>query len=149
MNNEEILAAMNAQTGGTLVSALDIKFTLVQPDRVMATMPVGPKTIQQLGFLHGGANVALAETIASLGTFLNIDPSSQNALGLEINANHLRAKREGIVTGEATILHKGRTSMVWDIKIRDEEGKLVCISRCTVAIVDRPAPGYVGQVKQD
>ncbi len=143
MSGDELLATLNKGRAGSMLEVLDIKFTLATPERVTATMPVGPATSQPLGFLHGGASVTLAETIASLGTALNIDPTRQTAFGLEINANHLRSRRDGLVTGEATILYKGRTNMVWDIKISDEEGKLLCVSRCTVAIVDRPPPNPV------
>lgn len=140
MSSEEVLANLNGRRAGSIMEALDITVTMAEPDHVIATMPVGPRTVQQMGFLHGGASVTLAESIASIGTFLNIDPTRQTTFGLEINANHLRPKREGIVTGEGKPLHKGRTNMVWDIKIRDENGKLICVSRCTVAIVDRPSP---------
>ena len=140
MSGDEVLANLNGRREGSIMESLDIKVTLAEPDHVMATMPVGPRTVQQMGFLHGGASVTLAESIASIGTFLNIDPARQTTFGLEINANHVRPKREGIVTGEGTPLHKGRTNMGWDIKIRDEDGKLICVSRCTVAIVDRPSP---------
>jgi len=88
--------------------------------------------------LHGGISVVLAESVASLGTVLNIDASKQMAFGLEINANHLRPKKEGQLTAVATPIHRGRTTYVWDIHISDENDKLVCISRCTVAVVDRP-----------
>lgn len=98
-------------------------------------MPVGPKTQQPMELLHGGATVALAETVASYGTIINIDLSKYTAGGLEINANHVRGKTDGAVTAVATPLHKGRKTMVWDIKITDENEKLICISRCTMAIV--------------
>lgn len=122
---------------GTLLEALDIKIIELSPERAVATMPVNDSTRQPVGILHGGASVALAETIASVGTYNLIDQVNQMAVGLEINANHIRAKRDGIVTATATPLHKGRTTMVWDIKITDEDGKLVCVSRCTMAIMDR------------
>jgi len=88
--------------------------------------------------LHGGVSVVLAESLASLGSVLNIDANTQMAFGLEINANHLRPKRGGTLTGVATPITRGRTTHVWDIRITDEQDKLVCISRCTIAIVDRP-----------
>lgn len=119
----------------TLVSTLGITYEELTPDRVVCKMPVGPKTWQPYGLLHGGASVALAETAASVGTAVNINPETHFAVGLEINANHIKAKRDGIVTATATPLHKGRTTMVWDIRITDEDNKLICISRCTVAIV--------------
>lgn len=122
---------------GTLMEALRIEMVEITPDKVVATMPVGEATRQPAGILHGGASVALAETVASVGTYNLIDQKNQIAVGLEINANHIRGKRDGIVTAVAVPLHKGRTTMVWDIKIKDEDGKLVCVSRCTMAIVDR------------
>lgn len=121
----------------TLVGTLGIELGELTPDRVTATMPVNAKTHQPFGLLHGGASVVLAETVASMGTWNLIDQANEMAVGLEINANHIRGKRDGIVTAVATPLHKGRTTMVWDIKIMDEEEKLICISRCTVAIVKR------------
>jgi len=121
----------------TLVGALGITFEELTPDRIVCKMPVGEKTIQPMGLLHGGASVALAETAASIGTVININPETHFAVGLEINANHLRGKRDGVVTATATPFHKGRTTMVWDIQIRDEEDKLISVSRCTVAIVEK------------
>lgn len=121
----------------TLVETLEITYEELTPDRVVCKMPVGPKTWQPYGLLHGGASVALAETAASVGTALNIDKETHFAVGLEINANHVKGKRDGIVTATATPLHKGRTTMVWDIRITDEEDKLICVSRCTVAIVEK------------
>lgn len=100
------------------------------------TMPVTDKVRQPFGLLHGGASVALAESAASVGTWLNINQENQRAVGLEINANHVRAKREGLLRATAVPVHKGRTTMVWDIRIHDEQEALVCISRCTVAVVN-------------
>ncbi|MBI5544214.1 MAG: hotdog fold thioesterase [Deltaproteobacteria bacterium] len=122
---------------GTMMEALDMEMVEARPDRVVMRLPVGPKVRQPYGVLHGGASVVLAESAASFGTALNIDPKTQWAVGMEINANHLRSVRGGSVTAEATPIHKGRSSMVWDIRIRDDAGRLVCISRCTVAIVPR------------
>jgi 1,4-dihydroxy-2-naphthoyl-CoA hydrolase len=121
----------------TLLDSLGIQLVQMDLDRVVATMPVDERTYQPFGLLHGGASVALAETVASIGTGLNIDTEKQFAVGLEINANHLRSKSDGIVTAVATPVFKGRTTMVWDIRITDEQEKLICISRCTVAIRDR------------
>ncbi len=116
------------------MEALGIKITKLAEDLVEATMPVNESTHQPFGYLHGGASVALAETVASMGTYHAIDQENEICFGLEINANHLRSKRDGIVTAIAIPLHKGKTTMVWDIKIMDEDNALVCISRCTVAI---------------
>ena len=122
---------------GTMIQALSIDIMELTPERVIATMPVNEATRQPTGLLHGGASVALAETLASIGTWNLIDQEKQAAVGLEINANHLRGKKDGMVTAVATPLHKGRTTMVWDIKIRDESNQLICISRCSIAIINQ------------
>jgi 1,4-dihydroxy-2-naphthoyl-CoA hydrolase len=124
-------------TKGTVIEALGIKFVEISEDKVVATMPVGELTRQPYGTLHGGSSVVLAETVASYGTYNFVDKETELAVGLEINANHIRAKQSGIVTAIATPLHKGKSTMVWDIKIVDEQEKLICVSRCTVAIVKR------------
>jgi 1,4-dihydroxy-2-naphthoyl-CoA hydrolase len=137
-SQEELIEYINSTRQGTVWDVLDIKLVEAGKLRVVATMPVGPNHRQQLGYLHGGVSVVLAESLASMGCALNIDASKQMAFGLEINANHLRPKREGMLTGVATPIHMGRTTHVWEVKISDENGKLICISRCTVAVVDRP-----------
>lgn len=123
----------------TIMETLGIVITYLTPDEVQATMPVHGPTRQPFGLLHGGASVVLAETVASLGTWNLIDQAHEQAVGLEINANHIRSKSDGIVTAVGVPLHKGRTTMVWDIRITDEQGKLVCVSRCTVAIIKKRA----------
>ncbi|MGI9060294.1 MAG: PaaI family thioesterase [Ktedonobacteraceae bacterium] len=138
LSSEAIVAQINTTREGSVWDILDIKLLSASKDKVVATMPIGPNHRQQVGYLHGGVSVVLAESIASLGTVLNIDATKQMAFGLEINANHLRPKREGQLTGVAIPIHRGRTTHVWDVKITDENDKLVCISRCTVAVVDRP-----------
>ncbi|WP_067932017.1 hotdog fold thioesterase [Alicyclobacillus kakegawensis] len=120
-----------------MMETLGIEVQELNKDRVVMTMPVDDRTRQPYGMLHGGASVALAESAASFGTALNIDLDRQMGVGLEINANHLRPKRDGVVTATAVPVHRGRTTMIWDIRITDEQGRLVCISRCTVAIVSR------------
>lgn len=132
---EQIDRMLQADAENTLVHSLGITYEELTEDRVVCKMPVGPKTWQPYGLLHGGASVALAETAASVGSAININPDTHFAVGLEINANHIKGKRDGVVTATATPYHKGRTTMVWDIKITDEEDNLICISRCTVAIV--------------
>jgi len=116
---------------------LGIEMLELTPTRVVATMPVDQRTRQPFGILHGGASVALAETVASFGAVTLIDRDRQVAVGQEINANHLRPKLEGVVTATGVPVHVGRSSQVWSIEIRDEQGKLVCISRCTMAVVDK------------
>jgi uncharacterized protein (TIGR00369 family) len=120
-----------------MARAIGIDIKVLSKDKVIATMPVDDRTRQPFGLLHGGASAALAETVASLGAFMNVDPDTQAAVGVELNANHVRGKTEGVVTATATPLHRGRTIHVWDIRIEDEEAQLVCASRCTLAIVSR------------
>ena len=120
-----------------LAKAIGIDLIELTPDRVVAAMPVDDTTRQPFGLLHGGASAALAETVASLGALMNVDPETQAAVGLELNANHLRSKTDGMVTATATPLHRGRKTHVWEIRIEDEEKRLVCVSRCTLAIVRR------------
>ena len=119
----------------TIIGLLGIEFGEMTKDRVTATMPVNSSTHQPYGQLHGGASVVLAESVASFGTLNLLDQENETAVGLEINANHIRGKKDGIVTAIGTPLHRGRKTMVWDIKIVDEEEKLICVSRCTMAIV--------------
>lgn len=128
---------MDLNHQGTLMEALGIEMVQCEKHKVVMRMPISDATRQPLGLLHGGASVALAESAASVGTWMNINQQTQAAVGLEINANHLRSKRDGVVTAIATPFHVGRKTMVWDIRIEDEQGKLVCISRCTVAVIDQ------------
>ncbi|WP_088006712.1 hotdog fold thioesterase [Indiicoccus explosivorum] len=119
----------------TILGLLGIEFKETSDEKVVATMPVDSRTHQPFGLLHGGASVVLAESVASIGTWNLIDQATETAAGLEINANHIRGKQSGTVTATGTPVHKGRTTMVWDVRITDEEGKLICISRCTVAVI--------------
>src|SRR5690625_3485623 len=121
----------------TLLEALGMEIQTLEKENVVITMPVDHRTHQPAGYLHGGASVALAETAASIGSRLHVDPEKYNVFGIEINANHVKSKREGTVTAKATPLHIGRSTMVWDIKIKDEEENLLCISRCTVGVVPK------------
>ncbi|MFK8029976.1 MAG: hotdog fold thioesterase [Gammaproteobacteria bacterium] len=120
----------------TLVQTLDIELTEFGPDYLRGTMPVTPKVHQPMGILHGGASVTLAETLGSVGAALTLDLSKKHPVGLEINANHIRPVSTGIVTGTARPLHKGRKTQVWEIQIHNDQNKLTCISRLTVAILD-------------
>lgn len=133
INSPEIRNRLDAG----MANAIGIEIITLTADLVVATMPVDQRTRQPFGLLHGGASAALAETVASLGAFMNIDPKTQAAVGVELNANHIRGKRDGIVTATATPLQRGRTIHVWEIRISDEEGRLVCASRCTLAIVSQ------------
>jgi uncharacterized protein (TIGR00369 family) len=123
--------------GQTLLTTLDIEIVETTKERVVARMPVGPKVHQPFGLLHGGASLALAETVASIAAYMNVDRARETAVGIEINANHLRAKRDGVVTATATPLHIGRRTQVVEVRITDEEGRLVCVSRCTLAVVPK------------
>lgn len=133
----EAFLTMRASAEGTLIDTLGIDLLEAAPGRVRASMPVTRKVHQPFGVLHGGASIALAETVASIGGNLNVDPTSHMAVGLEINANHLRSKQDGTVTATAEPIHLGRTTQVWDVRIVDEDEKLVCASRCTLAVVAR------------
>lgn len=127
------LAGIEPTSG--MAATIGIEIVELTKERVVATMPVDHRTRQPYGLLHGGASVALAETVASLGSIMNVDRQKFRAVGLEINANHIRAKHEGIVRGVATPIHIGRSTHVWSVEIFDEDERLVCVSRCTVAIV--------------
>jgi len=131
------LAHLKEMGKGTLLEALGIEITELGEGRVVATMPVDHRTHQPFGILHGGASVALAETVASVGAYALVDQETENVVGLEINANHIRAVRSGTVTATGTVLHRGKTTMVWDIKIVDEQQRLVSVSRCTIAVIKK------------
>ncbi|MCF8381980.1 MAG: hotdog fold thioesterase [Chlorobium sp.] len=123
---------------GQMARHLGIEMTEVGPDYMTAKMPVDHRTIQRIGILHGGASLALAETIGSIAASYCVDRERCYIVGQEINANHIRPVREGFVFATATPLHLGKSSQVWDIKIRNEGKKLVCVSRFTVAVLRKP-----------
>jgi uncharacterized protein (TIGR00369 family) len=123
----------------SLDRTLGIAYEELSADRVVATMPVVPRVHQPLGYLHGGASVALAESVASMGANATAFAQGKAAFGLEINANHLRPKQDGLLRAVAEPLHKGRTTHVWQVRIYDEDGHLVCAARCTLALVDAEA----------
>lgn len=131
---ERSLEDLNLTSENTLVALLGIKYTALGDDYLEASMPVGPHTHQPMGLLHGGASVVLAETLGSLAGNLCIGPS-ELCVGLEVNANHVRSKREGVVTGTARPLHLGASTQLWQIDICDELGRLVCTSRLTLAVL--------------
>lgn len=118
----------------TLDKTLGVAYEELTPQRVVATMPVEPRVHQPFGFLHGGASVALAESVASIGGSLAA-PEGMIAMGLEINANHVRPMREGTLRATGTPLHVGRTTQVWDVRLTDDTDRLVCVVRCTLAMV--------------
>jgi 1,4-dihydroxy-2-naphthoyl-CoA hydrolase len=135
------LAELNAGRPGTLIEHLGIEFTEIGADYLRATMPVDARTRQPHGLLHGGASVALAETLGSMGAAMCVDAKEYQCVGQEINANHVRAARTGLVTGTARAVHLGGRTHVWSIEIVNEAGKLMCISRLTVAVIRRGALG--------
>ncbi len=123
------------RSAGGVTRDLGVEFVELSPERVVATMPVDERHHQPFGYLHGGVSVVLAESVASVGGFLNCPPGKA-AFGAEISASHVRPKKNGSIRAVGTPVHVGRTSQVWEIRITDEEEKLVCVSRCTVAVVD-------------
>jgi len=131
------LDSLNELSRGTMAQILNIQFIETGDGFIKATMPVNANTSQPYGLLHGGASAALAETIGSVASSITIDRDKQICVGLEINCNHIRGKKDGIVTATARPLHIGATTHVWDIKIEDEREKLICISRLTVAILKK------------
>lgn len=129
---------LNVAGRNTLLESLGIRVIEIGADYVRGTMPVDARTHQPYGLLHGGASVALAETLGSTAAALCLENPQQGVVGLDINANHVRAVTHGIVTGTARALHVGRATQVWEIRIEDEQQRLVCISRLTMAVVPRP-----------
>ncbi|MBP7687066.1 MAG: hotdog fold thioesterase [Thermoflexales bacterium] len=132
-------ANFTAQSRGTMIEHLAIEFIATGEDFVSARMPVDARTVQPYGLLHGGASVALAETLGSMAAACCVDPTKKMVVGLDINANHVRGARSGFVIGTARPLHLGGSTQVWEIRIVDERDKLVCISRLTMAVLDRAA----------
>ncbi|MCS6820276.1 MAG: PaaI family thioesterase [Microscillaceae bacterium] len=136
INPEISLEMLNSEANNPPISRyLGIEFTEIGPDYVCAKMPVDKRNHQPMGILHGGVSVVLAETLGSVGAWLCIDTKKYYCVGLEINANHIRSVRSGYVYGKATLLHAGRMTQVWEVKITNEEQKLVCVSRITMAVV--------------
>ncbi|WP_394778935.1 hotdog fold thioesterase [Undibacterium sp.] len=131
------LAQLNESHVGTAVSHMGIEFTGSGEDWLTARMPVDHRTFQPFHLLHGGASVLLAETLGSCASNLTVDNKLYYCVGQEINANHLKSVREGYVSGRATPIHRGRTSHVWEIRISDQDGSLTCISRITMAVLQR------------
>jgi len=137
MSNREIIEQLRTNGTRNLAATIGIDLVELTAERVVGTMPVDDRTRQPLGILHGGASLVLAETIASLGGAMNVDLNHFTVVGVEINANHLRSKKDGVVTGTAMPIHVGRTTQVWEVRILDEEGRPICVSRCTLAVVPR------------
>lgn len=131
---------VNAFARGSMVSHVDIRCTEIGSDFVKATMPVDERTRQPYGLLHGGASMVLAESLASIAGTLAVR-EDQMVVGVEINGNHVRQARSGVVTGSATPVHLGGRIHVWQVEIHDEEGRLVCVSRVTLAVLEKPGAG--------
>ncbi|MBC9914617.1 hotdog fold thioesterase [Chitinophaga varians] len=130
-------ADLNEKGKSTMNEHLGMEFTEVGDNYLRIRMPVDHRTVQTYGILHGGASVALAETVGSIASTLVIDPAIEICVGMEINANHIRSAREGYVHGIATPIHLGRRSHIWEIRITDDEQRLICICRHTVAVMDK------------
>jgi len=129
---------LNSRPKNHIGALLGIEFTEIGEDFVKGTMPVDERTHQPAGILHGGASVVLAETLGSIASYMCIDPEKYVAVGLEVNANHLRPVKSGLVTGICKIIHRGAKTHIWDIKLYDDRGKMSCISRLTVAVINKP-----------
>jgi len=137
MNSKDLLYKINAMCKNTLMETLEIQFTEIGDDFLTAIMPVNSRVYQPMGLLHGGATVSLAESVGSMASHIFIDKSKFEIRGIEINANHLKSKKEGIVTATARIIHKGRTTHLWEIRIVDEENKLISICKLTNIILPK------------
>ena len=129
--------AVNKMSRNTLVEHLGIEITEIGSDYLVGKMPVDHRTKQPLGLLHGGASVVLAETLGSIGATLTVNPAEQYCVGLEINANHVKSAREGHVYGLTKPIHVGKRTQIWEIKITNDQEELVCISRITMAVIDK------------
>ena len=131
------LKQLNDLSANTMVSHLGIEFTDIGENHLSAKMPVDSRTHQPLGLLHGGASVALAETLGSMAASFCVDLKTQYCVGLEINANHIKSARSGYVFGTTTPIHIGKRTHIWEIRITNEDKELICISRITIAVIDR------------
>ena len=129
------LAHLNAMAVGTIHEPLEIKFTEFGDDYVKATMPVDKRTAQPAGLLHGGASVVLAESLGSMASAMVVDPQRFRCVGIDVNANHIRSARSGIVTGTVRPVHIGKSTHVWDIKVTDDSERVVCVCRLTTAVL--------------
>ncbi|MEW5675686.1 PaaI family thioesterase [Flavobacterium enshiense] len=134
---EKVLQLCRQFSQNTLMETLEMEFTDAGEDFLVATMPVNPRVHQPMGLLHGGASVALAESVGSAASIMFINPAEEEVRGIEISANHLKSKREGLVTGTARIIHKGRTVHLWEIKITDEEGNLISLCKLTNMVLPK------------
>jgi len=136
-DKEKILHYCNKVSENTLMQTLNIKYIDAGPDYLMATMPVNPSVHQPMGLLHGGASVALAESVGSAASMLFVNSEHSEVRGIEISANHLKSKREGIVTATAKILHKGKSIHLWEIRITDETNSLISLCKLTTMVLPK------------
>jgi 1,4-dihydroxy-2-naphthoyl-CoA hydrolase len=136
-NSDITLESLNKMSANTMVEHLGIVFTGIGDNYIEATMPVDHRTHQPMGLLHGGASVVLAETLGSVAATCCVDPGQQYCVGLDINANHLKSIRSGVVKGRTTPIHIGKRTQVWEIRITNEQQELLCISRITLAVIDK------------
>lgn len=137
MDSEELLKSINKKCRNTLMETLNIEFVEISKNEVIATMPVNSKVYQPMGLLHGGASVALAESVGSVASLLSIDAQEFEVRGIEISANHLKSKKEGIVRGIAKNIHKGKTTHLWEIRIVDEQNELISLCKLTNIILPK------------
>ncbi|THF53348.1 PaaI family thioesterase [Flavobacterium supellecticarium] len=138
-DKEKVLQLCNHLSKNTLMQTLEIEYIDAGEDFLVAKMPVNPRVHQPMGLLHGGATVALAESVGSAASIMFVDPEKQEVRGIEISANHLKSKREGIVYGTARIIHRGRSLHLWEIKITDEEGNLISLCKLTNMVLPKRA----------
>lgn len=136
-DKEKALQMCRQFSKNTLMETLEIEFTDAGPDFLEATMPVNSRVHQPMGLLHGGASVALAESVGSAASIMFINPEKQEVRGIEISANHLRSKRDGKVTGTAKIIHQGRSLHLWEVRITDEEGRLISLCKITNMVLPK------------
>lgn len=136
-DKDKVLQLCKNFSQNTLMETLEMEFIDAGEDFLVATMPVNPRVHQPMGLLHGGASVALAESVGSAASLMFVNPEKQEVRGIEISANHLKSKREGIVTGTARIIHKGASIHLWEIRITDEEGKLISLCKLTNMVLPR------------
>lgn len=136
-DKDKILDYCNSISENTLMQTLNIKYTDAGPDFLVATMPVNPSVHQPMGLLHGGATVALAESVGSAASFLFVNSEHSEVRGIEISANHLKAKRNGMVTATARIIHKGSSIHLWEIRITDENDALISICKLTTMVLPK------------
>ena len=137
MTHQDTLKRMNSMLSGTLMETLEITFTEMGSDYLTASMPVTPRVHQPMGLLHGGATVALAETVASSAAHFFLNDAAKEVRGIEITANHLISKRDGLVNATARPIHKGRTTQLWEVRVTDEQGNLISLCKMTCIILSK------------